>query len=193
MKIGILGGTFDPPHMGHIKLALAAIGRCGLDKLVLMPAANPPHKKSMTNPLHRRNMAALAAEEYGFELCEIEYARKTPSYTIDTLKELEKLYPDDKLYFIIGGDSMLDFEKWHEWNKLITRCAFIVGSRSVAQKEQVEKAVKDKTERFGAEIYVLDFLPEEVSSTEIRNGEVEEEVPEKVREYIEKNNLYKRF
>ena len=88
---------------------------------------------------------------------------------------------------------MLDFEKRHEWNKLITRRAFIVGSRNIAQKEQVEKAVKDKTERFGAEIYVLDFLPEEVSSTEIRNGEAEEEVPEKVMEYIEKNNLYKRF
>ena len=140
MKTGILGGTFDPPHMGHIKLALAAVRQCGLDRLVLLPAANPPHKKSMTNPLHRRNMAAVAAEEYGFELCEIEYAREKPSYTVDTIAELEKLYPDDKLYFIIGGDSMLDFEKWHEWEKLINMCAFIVGSRSGAQKKQVEKA-----------------------------------------------------
>ena len=193
MKTGILGGTFDPPHMGHIKLALAAVRQCGLDRLVLLPAANPPHKKSMTNPLHRCNMAAVAAEEYGFELCEIEYAREKPSYTVDTIAELEKLYPGDKLYFIIGGDSMLDFEKWHEWEKLINMCAFIVGSRNGAQKKQVEKAVKDKIERFGAEIYLLDFVPEEISSTDIRNGEAWEEVPEKVREYIEKNKLYQRF
>ena len=193
MKTGILGGTFDPPHIGHIRLALAAKESLGLDRIVILPAANPPHKKSMTSPSHRRNMAALAAEQYGFELCETEYLREKPSYTVDTIAELEKIYKGDKLYFIIGGDSMLDFEKWHKWQKLIKMCAFVVGTRRQEEKEAVEKAANDKIKRFNAEIYVLDFIPEEVSSTEIREGIFKEAVPEKVLEYIEKNKLYQGF
>ena len=193
MKTGILGGTFDPPHMGHIKLALAAKEQLGLDRIIILPAANPPHKKSMTSPRHRRNMAALAAQQYGFELCEIEYLREKPSYTVDTIAELQKLYKDDKLYFIIGGDSMLDFEKWHKWQKLIKMCAFAVGARTIEQQEAVKKAANEKRERFDAEIYVLDFMPDEVSSTEIRDGLAKEVVPEKVLEYIEKNKLYQGF
>ena len=193
MKTGILGGTFDPPHMGHIKLALAAKEQLGLDRIIILPAANPPHKKSMTSPRHRRNMAAIAAQQYGFELCEIEYLRKKPSYTVDTIAELKKLYPDDKLYFIIGGDSMLDFETWYNWEKLIKMCAFAVGARTNEQQEAVKKTADEKKRRFNAEIYVLDFTPHEVSSTEIRGGVTKEAIPEKVKEYIEKNKLYQGF
>ena len=193
MKTGILGGTFDPPHMGHIKLALAAKEQLGLDRIIVLPAANPPHKKSMTSPRHRRNMAAIAARQYGFELCEIEYLREKPSYTVDTIAELKKLYKDDKLYFIIGGDSMLDFEDWYQWRKLIKMCAFAVGARTMEQKQAVEKAANEKRECFDAEIYVLDFTPDEVSSTEIRGGATKEAVPEKVLEYIKKNKLYQGF
>ena len=190
MKTGILGGTFDPPHFGHIKLGLNAKELCSLDRVLILPSANPPHKKSITEKDHRLNLAKIVADEYGFELCDIEYKKTTPSYTFETIKEMKKIYPDDKLYFIIGGDSMLDFEKWYKWQELINMCAFIVGARTDEEKEEIKKMADDKKKHFGAEIYVITADAYPVSSTDIRMGENMDKVPPAVREYIEKNSLY---
>ena len=190
MKTGILGGTFDPPHMGHVFLARNAKELCGLDRVLLMPSANPPHKKTGTEGLHRVNMAKLTAECYSFEVCDVEYKKTTPSYTFETIDDLKTLFPDDKLYFIIGGDSMLCFEKWYRWQERIKKCAFIVGVRTEEERSAVEKCAAEKREKYGAEIYVLGSPSHEVSSTEIRKGENAEEIPPCIRDYIRKNSLY---
>lgn len=191
MRIGILGGTFDPPHFGHILLAKEAMRQCKLDKIVLLPSANPPHKKSVSSPRHRLNMAKIAARENGFDLCDAEYGRAKPSYTFDTALEMKKIYPDDDLFFIIGGDSVLDFEKWYRWEELLGIANFIAGARTQEEAERVRLAAEEKNRKYGNKITVITFTPIEVSSTEIRNGNGLENVSEKVREYIDRNNLYK--
>ncbi|MDP4117707.1 MAG: nicotinate (nicotinamide) nucleotide adenylyltransferase [Bacillota bacterium] len=190
MKTGIFGGTFDPPHIGHILLAQKAKQQCKLDRIILLPSAVPPHKKSHLSGFHRLELARITAEEYGFELCDWEYKKKSPSYTIETISYMKTLYPGDQLYFIIGGDSMLDFEKWYRWEELITMCSFIVGIRKQSELDAVNAAAADKRRRFGADITVLDIIPVDISSTEIRETGDLSEVPPRVREYIIKNKLY---
>ena len=190
MKTGILGGTFDPPHFGHIKLGQNAKKLCSLDRVLILPSANPPHKKSAAESNHRLNLAKIVADEYGFELCDIEYKKSTPSYTFETIRDLKELYPHDKFYFIIGGDSMRDFEKWYRWQELITMCAFIVGARTEEEKKEIELIAEDKKNRCGAEVYVISADAFPVSSTDIRMGEDLDKIPPSVKEYIEKNSLY---
>lgn len=191
MKIGVLGGTFDPPHMGHILLALNSKKECGLDKIIILPSANPPHKKSDTNSEHRLNLAKLIAQNYGFELCDYEYKKQTPSYTVETIDYFNEIYPNDEIYFIIGGDSMLDFEKWHKWQELIVKCNFIVGIRDEESREEVLKIADEKIKKYGANITVLKNPAHKVSSSDIRKGNNIYEIPECVAEYIKENSLYK--
>ena len=190
MKTGILGGTFDPPHMGHILLAKNAKAQLGLDRVVLLPSANPPHKKALTSGEHRLKMAELVAGEYGFEMCDAEYKKTTPSYTIEIIDMLKGIYNGDKIYFIVGGDSMLNFEKWYKWQELITKCAFAVGVRTSGEREQLRTFIDGKNKNCGAEIYLLDSLAHEVSSTEIRSGKNVQEIPPCIIGYIREHSLY---
>lgn len=189
MKIGILGGTFDPPHMGHIYLAENSKKQLGLNRVVLLPSANPPHKKAATEGVHRLNMAQLVADEYGFEMCDAEYKKSTPSYTIEIIDMLKELY-NDELYFIIGGDSMLSFKKWYRWQELIKKCAFVVGVRTHTEREEVQKFIDDIKAETGAEIYLLQCDAHEVSSTEIRSGKNTDEIPPCILNYIKEHSLY---
>ncbi len=190
MKTGILGGTFDPPHMGHILLAKNAKEYLKLDRIVMLPSANPPHKNTGTAGIHRLNMAKLVAEEYGFEICDAEYKKETPSYTFETIDELKEIYNGDEIYFIIGGDSMRCFEKWYRWKELLLKCAFVVGVRTEDERESVEEIAREKREKYGAKVYVLDSPAHEVSSTEIRNGEGRNEIPDCIVKYIREHSLY---
>ena len=190
MKTGILGGTFDPPHLGHIYLGQQAKKQLGLDRVVLLPSANPPHKKADSNGEHRLNMAKLVAENYGFELCDVEYKKETPSYTFETIDDLKRVYPGDEIFFIIGGDSMACFEKWYRWQELIKKCAFVVGVRTEEERELLEKIVFEKNRDCGAEIHLLDCPAHEVSSTEIRKGNNKEEIPPCILNYIKEHSLY---
>lgn len=190
MKTGILGGTFDPPHNGHILLARHAKEELNLDRIVLLPSAKPPHKKAQTMSKHRLEMTKLVAEEYGFEVCESEYRKKTPSYTFDAIDDLKKIYVGDKLFFIVGGDSMLDFETWYRWEELLTKCAFIVGVRTDEEIEAVKRLAEEKKQKYNAEIYILSSRAHKVSSTEIRAGKNTKEIPACLNEYIKQNSLY---
>lgn len=190
MKIGILGGTFDPPHMGHILLAQNAKEKCELDKIVLLPSANPPHKNADSPGEHRLNMTRLVARAYSFDMCDIEYKKESPSYTFETIDELKDIFSGDKLFFIIGSDSMLDFEKWYRWRELLKKCAFIVGVRNEKERIAVEECAAEKRENYGAEIYVLDSPAHKVSSSDIRMGENVGEIPPCVRNYIKEHSLY---
>ena len=190
MKTGILGGTFDPPHMGHILLAQSAKNELQLDRIVLLPSANPPHKTTHTSGEHRLEMAKLVANEYGFELCDSEYKKETPSYTVETIDELKKIYLGDKLYFIIGGDSMMCFEKWYKWQELLKKCAFVAGVRSEGEREILKKIAIEKNRDYNGEIYILENPAHSVSSTEIRQGESIEEIPQCIISYIKEHSLY---
>ena len=109
MKIGILGGTFDPIHNAHIEIAKNALEQFKLDKVWIMPTPNPPHKDkaNITSVEDRVNMFKLAIENIdGLELCDYEIKKEGKVYSADTLTELKELYPDDKFYFIIGSDSL---------------------------------------------------------------------------------------
>ncbi len=190
MKTGILGGTFDPPHLGHILLAQNAKEHLLLDRIVMLPSANPPHKNTHTSGEHRLKMAELVAKEYGFELCDSEYKKGTPSYTVETIDELKKIYSGDKLFFIIGGDSLMCFEKWYKWQELIKKCAFVVGARSEEERAILKKIADEKIRDYNGEIYILESPAHEVSSTQIRNGENIGEIPVCIRKYIKEHSLY---
>ena len=127
-KIGIMGGTFDPIHVGHLMIAEAVWDEFKLDKVIFIPSANPPHKHSvMTSAKHRFNMTLLATcSNPHFEVSSIEMERSGPSYTIDTIKALKTIYGEDTdFYFIIGGDMISGLAHWAHIDELLELVQFV--------------------------------------------------------------------
>ena len=133
MKIGILGGTFDPIHLGHLTLARSAQVQFSLDKVLFIPAYEPPHKRdvpSRASAEDRYEMVRLAIQrEPFFEISDLEFKRKGISYSCDTIAELEKQYPQAKLYLILGKDAFQDFETWHKALEIREKVQFLVAQR----------------------------------------------------------------
>ncbi len=127
MRSGILGGTFDPIHEGHLAAARVAMDCAHLDRVLFIPGALPPHRgPAVAGAEHRLEMSRLATEgEPGFEVSEIEIRRGGKSYTSDTVRELKRLYPDDELFLILGWDAARLFRSWHEPD-VIRRLATVV-------------------------------------------------------------------
>ena len=196
MKIGILGGTFDPIHNAHVEIAENAYKQFGLDKVMIMPTPCPPHKdKTNITPVEDRvNMINLAIEKInGLEFCDFELHREEPVYSADTLTELKEKYPDDKFYFIIGSDSLESFASWYKPEVIVDKAQLLVVKRGEKDSDlDFEKLVAELEDKFGIMIpcIVMDEMYE--SSTEIRTGEqsLEHSVPEKVYQYIMEHNLY---
>ena len=169
MRIGIYGGTFNPIHVGHMEAAKAAVKKLRLEKLYLIPTGLPPHKALGTDapPAGKRlEMAALAAEELGGEALDLELRREGKSYTLDTLRELKKRFPKDRLFLLMGTDMFLSFQDWREPKKiakLATLCAF---SRESGDGTDEKKYLK---KNLGADVELLS-LPQvvEISSTQLR-------------------------
>ena len=118
MRTGIFGGTFNPIHLAHLRIAEEAREACGLDRVLFLPAALPPHKQSATDTpfKHRLAMVAAAVADHpGFIASDLEAQRTGASYSVDTLEALQQLYPDDSLYFIIGLDSFCDIASWKNY------------------------------------------------------------------------------
>jgi len=189
MRIGILGGTFNPIHMGHLILAEEAYFKLKLDKLIFVPTFIPPHKdiESNVSPQHRLRMVQIAIEDNpSFEVSTFEIDLKVKSYSIDTLKELKKIYGEDaQLYFITGSDSLKDLFSWKDVNDIFKISKFIVANRPGYPFKDIPK-----------EVETVVITPIEVSSEDIRKRLKERRsirylVPEKVRKYIADNNLYK--
>ncbi|HEX2844471.1 MAG TPA: nicotinate-nucleotide adenylyltransferase, partial [Candidatus Limnocylindria bacterium] len=170
-RIGILGGTFDPPHVGHLWLATLAVDAMGLDRTLFMPAAQPPHKSGqlVSRATDRLLMTRLAiAGNPEFELSAIEMERPGPSYTIDSVEQLERIYPaDTRLFLLMAADSLAQIDTWREPDRLLERIEWIVGPRPGSP-------LPDRTEleaRFGeraARIHLLSGPSLDVSSSEIR-------------------------
>ena len=194
-KVGILGGTFDPIHLGHIELARCALNQYELDTVLVMTGGMPPHKRGViTDAALRHEMVklALSGEEeivpYDYEVSKTEY-----SYTAKTLTELKKLHPEWEIYFIIGEDSLQDLTKWYEPQTVTDNCILLVYPRD--NDSDLNNLIAERKKQFGADIRPINAKILEISSTEIRrhikNGEsVSGLVDDKVLKFIEEKGLY---
>ena len=201
MNIGIYGGTFDPPHWGHITAARAAMEQLGLDKLVLIPDRVPPHKalpEGSASPEQRLEMAALAAAELGkrAEVSDRELRRDGPSYTSDTLAELRREHPEDTLWLLMGSDMFLSLQTWHAPERIMELASIAPFSREAEDESAVFAAQKARLERaYGAQICIVQN-PEvrELSSTEVRvalaAGRGSDLLPPAVYGYVLREHLY---
>ena len=174
MKIGILGGTFNPPHKGHLKLGRDFARELKLDKILIIPSKSPTHKeaKSLASGRDRLKMCSLLFTDSVFEVSDIEIASEKESYTIYTLKELKKLYPDDELYLIIGSDMFLFFDKWYRYKDILSLCTVCVESREDSESTALLKRFSLETLGIDADksdkIIISSVAPLPVSSTDIR-------------------------
>jgi nicotinate-nucleotide adenylyltransferase len=199
-RIGILGGTFDPPHVGHLWLATLAADAIGLDRVLFMPAAQPPHKpdKPMTSATDRLLMTRLAiAGNDDFELTLIEMERSGPSYTIDSVVELRRLYGEGAhLYLLMAADSLAQIESWRQPDELLERIEWVVGPRPGAALPD-RSSLEDRFGEQASRIHLLEGPSLDVSSTEIRarvaaGHAIRYLVPRGVEDLIVDRGLYRR-
>ncbi|HXF83971.1 MAG TPA: nicotinate-nucleotide adenylyltransferase [Anaerolineales bacterium] len=170
-QIGFFGGTFDPPHLGHLILASEAYSQLGLDRLLWVLTPNPPHKQDrvLTPVEHRLAMVQLAiADEPAFELSRVELDRPGPHYTLDTVEILSKQYPNADIIPIIGGDSLRDLPKWHRPKELLYKCHWVGVMRRPGEEENLEE-LERQLPGITAKIHYVDAPLLEIASREIRN------------------------
>lgn len=212
--IGIFGGTFDPIHTGHEQCAHWVADEFNLDKLIFIPAYIPPHKISQQNKptataKQRADMVDLVCQSQPHFSCDRrELERKGASYTLDTLKQLKALYPNDTLYFIIGMDSLLNFTSWYQYEEILTLCHLIVNTRPNYSLDELNHDTKallvkyqsqdnsGKKQRSFGEIIFAKPIAFDISSSQIRtqlqnNINCEHLLNTQVAEFIKKNNLYR--
>jgi nicotinate-nucleotide adenylyltransferase len=192
MKIGLFGGTFNPIHNGHLKIARKVLNAFELAKIIFIPSGNPPHKskKDIAGASHRMKMLKLAiAGERKFEVSDIEIRRKGISYTLDTIKEIKKIYGKDAvLYFIAGLDMALDLPNWKDPSKVLNLARFIAVERPGLSSEKLPDKYHEK-------IIFIRGISIDVSSSDIRKRVKEGKtiktlVPEAVEKYIKGHNLF---
>ncbi len=190
MKTGIFGGTFNPVHTGHVKLVENFKNKLKLDRVFVIPTAQPPHKdaKMLVSAEDRINMCKLAFGNLA-EVSDIEIARGGKSYTVLTLEELKKLHKDDDFYFLVGSDMLLSFKRWYRWEDILSMCTLCATDRN--NEESCREADPD----FFEKIIFCDFEKTVVSSSEVREKLEQKEdvshlVPEKVLNYIKEKGLY---
>ena len=191
-RLGVVGGTFDPIHNGHLVLARYVSEEMNLDRTLFIPAASPPHKD------HRDDIAAsdcrwamveLALDGIDdFEPCRCELDRPGHSYTVDTLRQLRLKHPQAELFLVIGSDNTYDLCNWHDPEGILELCTVVAGSRSIDSRPQSIDAI-------GANVCIVDTPVIDISSTEIRRRlreglPVHSMIPDKVAAYISHRRLY---
>jgi nicotinate-nucleotide adenylyltransferase len=199
-RIGILGGTFDPPHVGHLWLASLATDELGLDRVLFMPAAQPPHKRrvGMSSITERLLMTRLAITgNDAFELTTVEVGRAGPSYTIDSVEELLRTYPDAQLFLLMAADSLANIDSWREPDRLLSLIEWAVGPRPGAKAMDVAALRKRFGEAGAGRIHLLEGPALDVSASQIRRRvaagrTIRYLVPQAVEEMILATGLYRR-
>lgn len=198
-RIGVLGGTFDPPHKGHIYIAKEAYKRLELDKIIFMPAGTPPHKtyKQITDGHIRYEMVKLTVKTYPyFVVSNYEISKNGLSYTYLTLRHLKKENKDSEIYFIAGADSLLQLEEWRNVQEILDDATLVIFGRPGFSKEKLLRKKYIIEEKYKHEIIYLDLLELDISSSDIRK-EINKGLPipslinEEVRKYINDMGLYK--
>lgn len=193
-KIGILGGTFDPIHNGHITLAKESQNQAGLAKVIFVPARVQPFKmdKTVTEPEHRLAMLKLAIDNIdGFEISDCELSSPDISYTFQTLRVMKKLYPEAELYFITGTDALLKIKLWKNAEEILTQYNFIVGNRPGYKEEALSLCIAELQRVYNTNIIKIDGQLPQISSTEVRAELKKGFIPEAVERYIKEHEFYK--
>lgn len=190
VRLGVMGGTFDPIHLGHLKVAEEVAKTYGLDSVIFVPAGDPWQKPTNTPASDRLEMTKLAiAGHPTFQLSTVDVDRTGPTYTVDTLRDLHLQFPEAHFYFIIGADSLESINTWKNADELWGQAHFV----GVSRPGHLLKAPESPHDA----VSLLEISELPVSSSEIRakvmNGEpIDDLVPESVMEYIKKNDLYQR-
>ncbi len=195
-EIGLMGGSFNPIHCGHVALARAALESGRVERGLFLPTGNPPHKKEgLADKFDRLRMVELAVEhEAGMAVCREEIDRDGVIYTVDTLAALKRKMPDCTLTYLIGADTLRALGTWRRVETVIERCKFLVMMREGETREEVIRLAGLWTQR-GAQIDFLDARKMDISSTQIREQiqkglPFERLVPQAVADYIHEHGLY---
>jgi len=207
-RIGVIGGTFDPIHVGHLDAAAAARHALVLDQVIVMPSFVPPHRgqEPRASPFHRFALAALAVEPLdGYRVSDAELRRAGPSYTADTMRELHAsgLRPAE-IFFILGGDAFLDIAAWHAYPSVLEACHFVVIARGestidarLTGRPELAARVRPLDTRSDAQpaIFLVPAQTRAVSSTDIRDRlaaghSIDGLVPPNVARHIHQHGLY---
>lgn len=196
MRIGIMGGTFDPIHNGHLEIAEAVRRECRLDEVLLLPAGDPPHKQRTVDREDRLRMAQLAAQTRpGLSVSEIEVRREGTTYTVDTLRTLHQDQPETEWVYIIGADTVGVAHQWRSFEQVAKLCSFAVVGRPGTDAAALEGEIERLRRDYGAKIRRVDAQGPEISSTDVRERVARGEsvaglVPEGVDAYIRERGLY---
>lgn len=198
-RIGILGGTFDPPHVGHLWLATLAADALDLDRVLFMPASQPPHKRGrrVSSAADRLLMTRLAiGADRAFEICPLEMERPGPSFTVDSVEELGRLYDGSRLYLLMAADSLAQIDTWREPDRLLAMVEWAVGPRP-GSPLPARAALRERFGRHSSRIHLLDGPSLDVSASEIRRRvaagrAIRYLVPVAVEEHIARRGLYRR-
>lgn len=197
-KIGIMGGTFNPIHYGHLMIAEDARMFCRLDEVIFIPSGSSYMKDAdeILDGQLRFAMTKLAiSDNIYFSCSDMEIKRLGNTYTYETLEELTHIYPDAELYFILGADNLFSIEKWKYASRVLRGCTLIVASRGEKREKQLQKQADLLTKTYQARIVLLPERKMDISSTEIRkricsHQSVRYMTPESVCSFIEENQLY---
>ena len=209
MSLGVLGGTFNPIHLAHLRVAEEVREALGLERVLFVPSADPPHKAAgLTAAHHRLEMTQLATVSNPcFEVADVELRRSGPSYTVDTLRELAALHSGRRLWFILGSDTFEELDSWHRPELLFDCASFAVVQRPGHGGQPLAALLSPRLARnfrptplgleheSGQEVRSVPVLPLAISATDIRRriargASVRYLVPDPVIDYIEKNRLY---
>lgn len=198
MRIGIFGGTFNPPHLGHMFLAQAALDEAELSKLIFIPCGNPPHKEraDIADANFRFDMVRLAIRnDERFDISDIEINSNSPSYTAKTLEVLKNIYKNDTLCFIVGADSLCEMETWYHPELIFEKAEIIAALRGGYDNSDVYKAIKKYEEKYNAIITTVKMPEIDISASEIRDRlknkkSVRYMLCDSVIQYIKQNNIY---
>jgi len=191
MKICLFGGTFDPPHIGHLLIAQTIYEAENFDKILFIPAYAPPHKNNVTPMKHRIEMVKIAiSDNPNFEYSDVDIVRKGISYTIDSIVDIKRNYKltNDEIYYLIGSDSLIDFKNWKDSKEILDECNIIVAIRPGFRPSDIPHWILQK-------VHFANIPRFELSSSKIRSRWVKDltiryMVTLPIWEYLNENNLY---
>ncbi|MGI6270518.1 MAG: nicotinate (nicotinamide) nucleotide adenylyltransferase [Candidatus Howiella sp.] len=195
-KIVMLGGSFNPPHNGHLRLLRAAGEEVGADLLLMMPTLAPPHKSAegLASARDRYNMCALCADEIGAKASDMELVRGGKSYTVDTLLALHEEYGACEIYLTMGADMLVTLKDWRRYEEILLLCRILAVTRAGTQDDRFAD-VGRQIAADGGQLSLFSLPPDGISSTDIRarvraGQPIHDLVPDAVAAYIVKNKLY---